>query len=110
MLSEPQVSLLLTWAVIGVAALVALYVAADMRAAYRSADPREHQAAAATIGQLLMAGWVVTGLVTAVGVWRGHVGLAVGAASLFWLVTAGSARFAASSRRWEERHAPHVRP
>lgn len=98
MLSDSSV---LMWALVAGVALVLLYFAADLRAAFRSPDAREHEAAAATIGQLLTAGWVVAGLVTAAGVWRGHIGLAVGAAGAFWLVSAGAARFARSCRTRE---------
>jgi hypothetical protein len=97
MLSEPQSSLAM-WALIAGVALAILYFAADLRSAFRSADEREHAAAAATIGQLLTTGWIIAGLVTALGVWRGHLWLAVGAACVFWLFTAGATRFSGASR------------
>ncbi|MFO7168908.1 MAG: hypothetical protein DIU80_012875 [Chloroflexota bacterium] len=88
--------------------LALLVFALDIRAAYRSADPESHAAAAATIGQLLVVGWAITGLITVVAIWHGRVGAAVGGASLFWLVSAASTRFARSCQAWERRHAQSV--
>jgi hypothetical protein len=97
MLSEPFSSLGM-WALVAGVALVFAYLAFDLRNAFRSADAHEHAAAAATIGQLLTAGLVISALVTALAVWRGVVVAAVGAAAAFWLLSAASARFSRSCR------------
>lgn len=97
MLSEPQ-SVLPIWLIIAGVVLMLAYLGFDLRAAFRSDDEREHAAAASTIGQLLTAGLALAGLVTAAGIWRGHVGLAVIAACALWLLAVASSRFAHGCR------------
>jgi small-conductance mechanosensitive channel len=97
MLSEPFSSLAIL-ALVATMALVFVYLAFDLQRAFRSADARNHEAAAATIGQLLTTGLVLSALVTALAVWRGLVVVAVVAATSFWLLAAASARFSRTCR------------
>ncbi|HWQ14803.1 MAG TPA: hypothetical protein VNL77_18535 [Roseiflexaceae bacterium] len=99
---------LVSWGLIAALILFAVAYGLQLRAAFASDERAVHEAAAATIGQLLVVAWIGLGLATAVAVWHGLVLPAVCAAALFWLVTAAGARFSRSSRAWDERHAIHI--
>jgi hypothetical protein len=107
MLADTQAALV-SWGLVAALILFAVAYGLHLRSAFAADDRAVHEAAAATIGQILVVAWVGLGLVTAVAVWRGLILPAVCAAALFWLATAASSRFARSSRAWEERHAVQV--